>query len=150
MQKNGEVGPNGEQEAKAKAKASPKKKTAQPETHAVGAVTPTRASNASGAKTSELPVLTPGIHAGLSGVGVGVGVGAEAALFGDTPYTANPDLHEEITKLIMETPSMNPVVADLQLDFEKHMSGLIPPNSDIHGGSLPRGFSLDDIPDFNL
>ena len=151
MQKNGEAGGGGEPKAKAKAKAkaSPKRKqTAQTKTPAVEAATPARASNASGAKKSELPVLTPGVNAGLTGVGA-VGV-ADAALFGGTPYTANPDLHEEITKLMMETPSMNIAVADLQLDFEKHMEDLMPRDADHPASSLPRDFSLDDIPDFNL
>ena len=149
MQKNGAAGRGGEPKAKVKAKASPKRnKTAQTKTPAAETETPARASNASGAKTSELPVLTPGINAGLTGVGA-VGV-ADAALFGGTPYTANPDLHEEITKLMMETPAMNASVADLQLDFEKHMADLMPRDADHPASSLPRDFSLDDIPDFNL
>ena len=66
-------------------------------------------------------------------------------------YQAHPELSEEISQLLAQTPAMN--ASDLQVDFEKHFDAqaqtLFPPDS-APGTNLSRDFALEDVPEFNL
>ena len=170
MRKNGKIGertdgvgasgeaathePRAEVDAEATSAKGAKRRKSAPQklSEAVEAVQTTRASNASGAKVTELPVLSPGTTEGWSQP---FSEAVDAAPFPQapvmTPYQAHPELSEEISQLLAQTPAMN--ASDLQVDFEKHFDAqaqtLFPPDS-APGTDLSRDFALEDVPEFNL
>ena len=170
MRKNGKIGertdgvgesgeaathePRAEVDAEATSAKGAKRRKSAPQklSEAVEAVQTTRASNASGAKVTELPVLSPGTTEGWSQP---FSEAVDAVPFPQapvmTPYQAHPELSEEISQLLAQTPAMN--ASDLQVDFEKHFDAqaqtLFPPDS-APGTNLSRDFALEDVPEFNL
>jgi len=146
--------PRAEMDAKATSSKGAKrpKSTPMSSSKAADAMQTPRATNASGAKVTELPVLSPGTMAGWSQP---FPEAANASPFTQapvvTPYQAHPELSEEISQLLAQTPAMN--ASDLQEDFEKHFDGrahpLFPPDS-APGTDLSRDFALEDVPEFNL
>jgi uncharacterized protein (TIGR01589 family) len=146
--------PRAEMDAKATSTKGAKrpKSTPMSSSKAADAVQTPRATNASGAKVTELQVLSPGTMAGWSQP---FPEAANASPFTQapvvTPYQAHPELSEEISQLLAQTPAMN--ASDLQLDFEKHFDGrahpLFPPDS-APGTDLSRDFALEDVPEFDL
>jgi len=146
--------PRAEMDAKATSTKGAKrpKSTPMSSSKAADAVQTPRATNASGAKVTELPVLSPGTMAGWSQP---FPEAANASPFTQapvvTPYQAHPELSEEISQLLAQTPAMN--ASDLQVDFEKHFDGrahpLFPPDS-APGTDLSRDFALEDVAEFDL
>lgn len=114
--------------------------------------TPVRATNASGARASELPVMTPRALAdwGARGPETTSAAATPRVPAFVSPYEAHPELSDEIAKL-MRTPQMIGM-ADLQLDFDNYIGQLT--SSDAEPFQLaslfPRDFSLDEVPDLGI